>query len=205
MKKIIYLLAFIEVAFTSCDPLSQTYKDLDALPQNGKSNTMPLAVSVSTSYASIALANAGIPTTLNQQYLQYADGSVANVTFTFATNSAFVPDATYSHIAYTMVASDYTFPGNTFSDLSATAVLNFLAYKYPTPVTNQLVVLTYNYFESGYTASTGTITTDSFLYLGGAWTKIYTVSANQYAQTNRGSNQFTRVIPGDIRRNQEPV
>jgi len=191
MKKIIYLLAFIAVVFASCDPLSKTYTALDALPQDGKpnTNTTPIAVNLATSYATIAAANVAIPVVLNSNYGQYADGSIANVSFALPTNAAFVPDAVYSHVAYTLVASDYTYAGGTGTNFSATQVLAFLAYKYPTPVTNQLAVLTYSYFESGY--STGLTTTDAFLYLNGAWTKIYLVSPAQYTSVNRGlTNTF---------------
>jgi len=186
MKKIIYLLAFIAVAFASCDPLSKTYKDLDAQPQT-------VNIALTTTYKSTADAKAAIPAVLsaNNSYNSYPEGSVLNVSFALPASQPIVPDSTYSHVAYTLVTSDYTFPGNTFPDLSATGVLNFLAYKYPTPAANQLSVLTYNYFESGYTASSGTITTDSFLFLNGSWTKIYTVSPAQYASVGRGlTNTF---------------
>lgn len=186
MKKILYLVAFIAVVFTSCDPLSKAYKDIDALPQT-------ISIALSNAYKSTADAKTNIPALLNANatYNKYSEGSVANVTFGLGTSQPIVPDSTYSHVAYTLVTSDYTFPGNTFPDLSATAVLNFLAYKYPTPAANQLSVLTYVYFETGYTASTGTLTTDSFMYLNGAWTKIYTVSPAQYATVNRGlTNTF---------------
>lgn len=190
MKKILYLLALIAVVFTSCDPLSKTYKAIDALPQDGKNNTTPLAINLTTSYATVAAANTAIPVVLNATYSQYADGSVANVSFALPTNAAFAPDAVYSHVAYTLVASDYAYAGSTTAtNLSATQVLAFLAYKYPTPVTNQLAVLTYSYFETGY--STGLTTTDAFLYLNGAWTKIYLVSPAQYTSVNRGlTNTF---------------
>ena len=192
MKKLLYLFAFIAIVFASCDPMSKTYKELDAVPQT-------VNVYLNNSYKSPADAKAAIPAVLNANatYSDYPEGSVLNVSFGLATSVPYIPDSTYSHVAYTLVTSDYTFPGNTFTDLSATGVLNFLAYKYPTPATNQLSVLTYNYFESGYTASSGTITTDSFLFLNGAWTKIYTVSPAQYASVNRGlTNTFAS---GDLK------
>jgi len=52
---------------------------------------------------------------------------------------------------------------------------------------------------SGYTASSGTITTDTFVYAGGSWVKAYTVSANQYASVNRGlTNTFVSADVSNI-------
>jgi len=196
MKKTLYLLAFIAAVFTSCDPLSKTYQDIDAVAAQ-----MPqtITLTLTTSYASAAAASTGIAATLNSSYTKVPDGSSAAVTYVAPANSTFAPDVTLSHVAYTMVTTDYTFPGNTFSDLTDAGVLNFLAYKYPTPVVNEQVVLTYNYFLSGYTSSSGTITTDSFVFAGGAWVKAYTVSPNQYASVNRGlTNTFVSADVANI-------
>jgi len=206
MKKIFYLLAFVAIAFASCDPLSKTYSTIDATPtpytktltitlanadyqKLGTSSSSPYP-GKSYNFKTTADANLYIPTILNAEYPQLDNGSNANVTFAFPATQPLVPDSTYTHVAYTMVTADYTFPGNTFPDLSAAGVLNYLAYKYPTPVPNQLVVLTYVFFESGGTPSAGTTVTDSFMFLGGAWTKIYTVSPAQYASVNRGTNNW---------------
>jgi len=200
MKKIIYLLAIIAVVFTSCDPLSQTYKDIDAV---AALKPQTITLNLTTSYTSQANASTGILATLNASYAQVPDGSSAAVTYVAPANSTFAPDVTLSHVAYTMVTADYTFPGNTFSDLSDAGVLNYLAYKYPTPVPNQQVVLTYNYYLSGYTSSSGTITTDTFVFIGTAWVKAYTVSPTQYASVSRGlTNTFISTdvanIPSDL-------
>jgi len=185
MKKIYYLLAFVALAFVSCNPLDNTYKALDATPA-----PQTLTLTITTSYASTTAAKAGIPTLLNTKYGDYANGSTATITFPLPTTVPLVADSLYAHVAYTLLPADYTFPGNTFADLSASAVINYLNYKYPTPAANQLAVLTYLYFETNVTASTGTTTTDSFLYLNGAWAKIYTVSPTQYASVNRGVDNF---------------
>ncbi len=203
MKRIFYLLALIAVVFYSCDPLSKTYTTLDATPTLytktlnitlGSADYAKLSTSIYANKAlvfkSTADANLYIPTILNAEYPQLDNGSNANVTFALATTQPIVPDSIYTHVAYTMVTADYTFPGNTFADLSASGVLNYLNYKYPNPVPNQLIVLTYVFFESGGTPSAGTTVTDSFMFVGGVWTKIYTVSPAQYASVNRGTNNW---------------
>jgi len=185
MKKILLFLTFVAVVFASCDPLSQTYKGLDATPQK------KIAISVATAYATPTAAIAAIPAILSASYGQYSDGSTAIVTYSLSPNAVLAPDVTLSHLTYTMTTPDYTFPGNTFTDLSSTAVLNFLAYKYPNAVPYQLSVLTYNYFETGYAGSSGTITTDVFMFVNGAWLKTYALTPSQYALVGRGlTNTF---------------
>jgi len=185
MKKIFYLVAFIAIVFTSCDPLSKTYKDLNAIPQT-------TTITLNTSYTTPAAALAAIPAVLNAGYSQLPNNSSLTVIYSLPANVLIAPDVTLSHIAYTITTSDYAYAGGTFTDFSVAQAAAFLAFKYPTPVANQLVVLTYNYFESGFSPSAGAVTTDTFMYLGGVWTKIYTVTPAQYASvSNRGlTNTF---------------
>ncbi|WP_448697310.1 hypothetical protein ACFGVR_11950 [Mucilaginibacter sp. AW1-3] len=194
MKKILFLLSFVAIAFASCDPLSQAYKDVDnaALNANGKVGGAPvLALTLKTSYTTLALATTGITSTLNSSYSQYNDGSKATVSYVVPSNAVFAPDVTLSHVAYTVTTADYAFAGSTFTDFTTANAQAFLAYKYPSPVPFQLVALTYNYFESGYTASTGTLTTDVYMYLNGTWIKTYGVTSTQYASVNRSlANTF---------------
>jgi len=209
MKRIYYLLAFIAIAFSACNPLDSTYKQLGSLPTPTAPATavtitltaadyglLPSAdyAKTSLSYKTKADAAVSIPAILAAKYPTYGEKSSATVTYALTpVQSVRPPDTLNADVAITLnttPTNDYIFPGNTFSDLSATAVLNYLAYKYPTPAANQLVVLTYLYFESGKTASSGTLTTDSFLYLNGTWTKIYRISNAQYALTNNGLNNW---------------
>ncbi len=194
-------MAFVMLAMASCRPLDGVYKNLDANP-----TPQTIAISLSTTdyqslpssvyaYASHAFksnddAKLYIPTILNTYYGNSAEGSVAAVTFSYGTSVPLVADSLYAHVAYTLATTDYTFPGNSYADLSASGIINWLNYRYPSPANNQLAVLTYVYYESGATASAGTTVTDSFLYTGGVWTKIYTVSPAQYTLVNRGVNFY---------------
>ncbi|RKR84451.1 hypothetical protein BDD43_4688 [Mucilaginibacter gracilis] len=182
MKKLYYLLALIAVGFASCDPLSQTYKDIDAKPA-----ASTLTFSTTTTYASGDAAKTGLSALLNTKYGNLAEGSTASITFPYSTTVVIptAPDFLLSHVGYTAVAADYS--GTSFTTAQA---VTFLTAKYPTPVANQLVVLTYNYLESGVTPSTGVITTDSYMFLSGIWTKIYTLSAAQYTAAGRGTNLY---------------
>jgi len=184
MKKIYFLLTVIAMAFASCDPLSNTYKDLNANP-----SAQIITFGSTTSYASLDLAKTGISALLNTKYGDYPNNTRAIVstpllgTFTLAASTVLAQDA------YTLVTADYA-TVTTFTDFNDANVLAFLNIKYPTPAANQLAVLTYNYFLSGATASSGTLTTDSFIYINGLWTKAYTVSAAQYTSIGRGVNFY---------------
>jgi len=183
MKNLYYLLAFITVMSVGCKPLSNVYNDLDSAPA-----PKTLTLALTTAYRSNDDAKTNIPTILNTKYGDYPNGSTATVSFALPTSVPLVADSLYAHVAYTLVTADYTFPGNTFADLSDAGIINYLNYKYPTPAANQLAVLTYVWFLSGASASSGTTVTDSFLFINGLWTKIYTVSPVQYTSVNRGVN-----------------
>jgi hypothetical protein len=187
MKNIYYALALLTVVFiSSCDPLSGTYKQLDGsvVP----SAQPPITFAVPTAYASADLANTGITGLLNTKYSDYADSSTAVVAYPLASGYSFVADNLLAHNALTLAAVDYTVASNTTAYLTDAGAIAYLTYKYPTPVKNQLAVLTYMYFLNGVTPATGVLTTDSFIFLQGAWTKIYTVSPAQYTAVNRGTN-----------------
>ncbi|MDB5002918.1 MAG: hypothetical protein JWQ34_1143 [Mucilaginibacter sp.] len=221
MKRIYYLLSFIVavVSFTACNPLDKTYKDIDALPtpaNNTLKGPAPLALNITltaadygflTDYAKTALsfktlddAKADVPIVLGKKYPTAVDKSSVVVTYGITPTSITLADSLNATTAITLQTTptnDYVFPayngaaGNTFSDLSATAVINWLKYKYQVPLPeNSIRVLTYLYFESGKTAGSGTLTTDAFLYANGAWTKIYRVSTAQYTTTGNGLNSW---------------
>jgi len=213
MKKIYYLIAFIAVAagFTACNPMNETYKQLDASPTASPKTLTYTLLSADYSlgntgnktgyFTSATDANTNIPKILNAKFpYGYDNGSNATITYATPPTTVKLADSTFTDVAYTLTTADYKLlPNNTFTDFSATQILSWLPYKYTTPAANQLAVLTYNYYEGGVTSSSGTPTTDSFLYLNGAWTKIYTVSAAQYASVNRGtSNQFTPTDAANI-------
>jgi hypothetical protein len=204
MKKIFYLLALFSMAFTACQK-----QPVIAPATYTKAMTITLATTdykllPSTAYPyksfnfnSAADANTYIPQILNAKEPQLGNGSTAIVTFTVAPSSIAIPDSTNANTAYTLTAADYTLlPGNKFTDFSTAQILSWLPYKYLTPVPNQLAVLSYTYFESGATSNSGVPATDAFLYLNGAWQKIYHVSSAQYASVGRGNNNW--FIASDI-------
>ncbi len=188
MKKVYYILTLVAIGFSSCKPLSNTYNDIDSSP-----TPRTLTTGVTTSYLTIDAANAGIISILNTKYPDYGqEKSNAVISFPLASGFNMAADNVYSHVAYTLISTDYSLAANTTTSLTDQAVLNFLSVKYPNPVANQLAVLTYQYQFSGATPTAGVTVTDSFIYLANivSWVKIYTVSPAQYASVNRGTNNY---------------
>jgi len=178
MKKIYYLMAFVAVAiaFTACNPMDSTYKQLGSLPTptapaqkfNYTLTAADYKILPSTVYASSQLsflttadANQYVPTILNSKYGTYTDGSSATVTFAIGTPapSITLADSVYNAtvfgtqptgLTYTLVNnSDYLLlPGNKFADFSVAQMLTWLPYKYTAPVANQLEVLTWIFYPT---------------------------------------------------------
>lgn len=195
MKKIFFLITALVIVISACQ------KQPNLLPTTGYVKSMNLTLQASdyqllptSVYAYNALgfysygdANAYIPAILAARDPQLANNSKANVTFNLLTPNIQLPDSSYADIAYTLTSADYVAAGSKYGDLTASGVLSFLAYKYPSPQPNQLSVLTYVL----YTGTDNTVT-NSFLYVNGSWMKIYQVSAAQYTFAGEGKyDQFS--------------
>jgi hypothetical protein len=198
MKKAFYLLALVAITFAACQkqPIVPTF----TAPVTPSTLTVTLAPAdyallPSTNYASKSLsfdnvtdASTSIPTILNAKYALAGDASTAAVTYT-KSSLYFKPaaDSLYATVAYTLTPADYKLlPGNTFTDFSIAQVLKWLPYKYPTPVANQLALLTFTPFPATLTPPY------SFLYLNGAWKQIYTITPAEYTAVGLGKfDQFT--------------
>ncbi|HTD41041.1 MAG TPA: hypothetical protein VK671_10505 [Mucilaginibacter sp.] len=195
MKKICYLLAFVALAFTSCQkqPIIQMGAYTKAMTFTLAATDYQLLPSTDYPYSSLSFnsvtdANTYVPQILSLKEPQLGNGSSAAVTFTIAPASVKVADSLYSHVSYTVTSADYVaVTGNNYGDFNASDVLNFLVYKYPHPAANQLAVISYTL----YTGSDNSVV-NSFLYLNGAWQKIYQVSPAQYAAVGDGAyNNFS--------------
>lgn len=213
MKKINYLLGLVAIAscLASCRPLDKTYEALGPVAAPAMP-VVPLTLT-STEYqylnkgASAYKANyfksqdtakAQIPTILNKKFPNYTDKATVSVTYNLTPVTIKLADsalATTTRTLQTTPVSDYPFPAfngnaaNSFNDLSATAVINWLRYNYQGVPDYSLRVLTYLYFESNVTSSSGTLQTDAFLYTtANNWQKIYRINNTQYASVNRGNN-----------------
>jgi len=194
-KNILYILSLVSLLFVACDPLDDSIKDIQPNP----ANTKTIALTITSTYNSVAAANTGIAATLNKDYLQMPNGTKANVVYNMRPVAVKLADSVFANVQYTVTADDYTngapAVGNgTFKTYNTTQVLAFLDWKFPkatTPV-NKLVLLTYQFFQSNATPSAGVTLTEAFLLTEAGWQKIYLVSAAQYALLARGiNNAFT--------------
>ncbi len=195
MKKIYYLLALLALAFTACQKQPNLVPATYTKAMNLTLSQSDYGLLPSTDYPHSSFtidnttdANTYIPVILNARDPQLGNGSTANVTYTVSAPYFKLTDSVYKDVAYTLTNADYLLlPGNKYTDFSIAQVLSWLPYKYPTPVTNQLAVLTFNYYN--VTTATATF---SFLYLNGAWQQIYMVTPAQYTSLGLGGyDQFT--------------
>ncbi|SMC44938.1 hypothetical protein SAMN04488524_0493 [Pedobacter africanus] len=203
-KNILYLVAFISMVFVACNPLKDEINNIKPVAAE-----KTLTISTTTLYGTADAANIGISAMLNSTYPQLADGSKANVTYSFKTNTIKPADSVYANIQYTVTANDYTtgapvvgnFSTNAttgvitiFNTYSVAQAASFLEWKYPQATTPayKLVLLTYQFFQSNATPSAGVTVTEAFLLMPNGWQKIYLVSPAQYAALGRGiNNGFT--------------
>jgi hypothetical protein len=200
MKKIYYLFALFLLAFMACQKQPYVAPTTSLVKTQTLALTFTLAPAdyqllpstaypaTSDNFNTVADADNYIAQILAAKEPSYAaNGSTALVTYNLAPASVTVADSLYSDVAYTVTPADYTATGSNYGDYTPSGVLGFLAYKYPTPVANQLAVITYVL----YTGSDNTVT-NSFMYINGAWQKIYQISAAQYAAVGDGTyNNFS--------------
>ncbi|WP_316809820.1 hypothetical protein [Pedobacter heparinus] len=180
-KNILYLVAFISMIFTACNPLKD---EINNLKPNTDTKTM--ALTVTTNYSSAAAANTGIVATLNKDYAQMPNGTKANVVYNAIPAQIKPADSLLKKITYIVTDADYAATnGNAFKNFSAINVLKFLGTKYPVAVDKQLAVLSYVYFESGATSSAGVAVVETFIFLNNEWIKAYQVSQAQYISAGK--------------------
>ncbi|WP_205503814.1 hypothetical protein [Rufibacter psychrotolerans] len=230
MKKVFYLFfSMMAVLVSACDPLEDTYKELDEA--RGATNVRDLAITltnanyqslkdkpgvpsyVNTSFYFISEEQAGelIPLYLDATYPHLDERSSVAVTynqlvFDYTNNNVATTAATETSPAtplpiYTLTDEDYTNIGvsNTRLNISNNDgdVIKFLNYKYPAPVENQLVVFTFNAYNSRV-SGTAAVTTDSYYYKNGAWRNAYHVTPADYTAVNRGRYNNFEAIDNEL-------
>jgi len=201
MKKIYYLMIAGVLGFSACQKEPQLLTDTHTAYSSQQNYQITLTSADYTklssgypkttySFDNLTDANKYIPQILDAEYLNSKDGSTASVTYT---QSAlyFKPaaDSLYSDVYYSLTNSDYLLlPGNKYTDFSLSQALQWLPYKYTSPVTNQLVLLNFTVYPSTQTPPPPY----SYVYFNGAWQMGYTIQPSQYAQAGVGKyNEFT--------------
>jgi len=153
MKKIIYLIAVVAVFFTSCDPMTDIYNDIDNSQEAIQGEveytlTDDDYADLDLSYgnfSSVDDAKTIIPGFLADKYPVWGAGSLANVTF-----NLYKSNSVKNEEAYEVAAQDYTDLGYNYGNFSSPSDLNtFLTWKYPEANRGDLVELTYRYYVGG--------------------------------------------------------
>lgn len=205
MKKIFYLLAVAAtVLISACNPLDKTYKQLGDLPapsipaqtitlSAADYKLLPKGYGAQTAlyFKTTDTAKNNIPLILASKFPAYPNKSSVTVTYTL---QPFKPvDSLIANVSYTATTADYTAilgANPKYIELTTAQAITLLTTKYPTAVNNQLVMLTYIFYESGV-VSTATTLTDTFIFLNGTWVKGYTISAAQFAYVGNTYGDFS--------------
>ncbi|WP_256008972.1 hypothetical protein [Desertivirga xinjiangensis] len=198
MKKIIYLLSLVLVAITACDPLEDTYNELDKTnSEKGYDLVVPLAsadysllngvsgagnIVKNNNFNHIDSVKTFVPVILSKKFPQLGKGSSALVTYDYYNAIKIKQTA-----SFTLTASDYTAIGINFPNLSSEAqILSAVRYKYPNPAQYDVVTLTYEYRVSGVT----TTQTSRLVYIGDTWYIAFIPSANDYKAMAQNFSNF---------------
>jgi len=197
MKKIVYLLSALMLAFTACDPMEDVYEELDKAAATTPDATVVTKTLVNADYQAIKDAPSHvktkfyfasedeainlIPVFLKTKYAHLGNGASANITFKQQLFPG-VNTTVAGSAKYTAVADDYKVTGEKFANFnSADDITAFLNHKYPDAPVNQLVIFTYDYYLNGVT----TTLTDAFYKKGTEWVNIYYVTPENYAAVGK--------------------
>src|ERR1700744_1759289 len=162
MKKIYYLLAVAALGLSAYqkDPTLQNTRAAATLQSLNLTLQPSDYGELSSGYPKTALsfddavdADTYIPQILNAEYVNAANGSTANVTYTVS-SLYFKPnaDSLYSDAYYSLSSSDYLLlPGNTYKDFSIAQAEEWLPYKYPSATANQLALLNFTVYPTTQT------------------------------------------------------
>ncbi len=201
MKKVFYLLAFVAVFFTSCDPLDDVYDELDA---QGPGNIIVGEAKFTLTdddyddlglnfgnFGSTDQAKSLLPAFLADKFPVWGEGSLAEVTY-----ELFAPlQEQDSIVRYTVTTEDYdsnpeTERFNNFDDNDQ--IFDFLNVRYPNPVDNMLVSLTYDFFNGSVNEFN-----NGFFYTDGEWKFIPGLTDDEYTLVGERFPNFSNEDEAD--------
>ena len=162
MKKVIYLLAFVSVIFTGCNPLEDINKEIDAIPEQPNVGAFEYTLTDDDydafdlgfgSFDSEQQAKDSIPQLLSELYPLYGQGSSVLTSYKLYIGSAEgISDYTGSDV-YEFSNADYAATGSDafgfYPDVNPTEQIPaVLDTQIPAPIEGQLVLAKYDqYYE----------------------------------------------------------
>ena len=214
MKKIVFLfIALFSIIFSGCNPLDDTYNQLDANSLGyRKEFSITLTEAqyksfkdkpgvnsyVNTNYYFVSDVEAGaiIPSLLSSTYPQLDNGSYITVNYNYLLYNFKGANRVNVNAKYTLVATDYSSNGFTFGNLTTFAdVVKILNFKYPAIAEYDQVLLTYQQYDSNVASSAFTVT-NAYYYINGAYAQAYLVSGADYISVGRG--RYLNFIASDV-------
>ncbi|WP_123898134.1 hypothetical protein [Aureibaculum marinum] len=191
MKKIVYLIMMLGVVLTSCDPMEDIHADIDAQEEV---ITGEIAYTLTDedydeldlsygNFNSVDDAKAMLPSLLSDKYPVWGEGALVEVTF-----DVYAPKQDQdSIIVYTVSSDDYdefgTSYGN-FDDLDQ--IYDLVESKFPNPVNNMLVSLTYDYYDGSNRELN-----NGFFYSDNEWHFIEGFTEDEYKSMGEGYPNFS--------------
>ena len=192
MKKLFYSFAIIALAFASCSPMDDIYKEIDAQESviSGEATITLTDADYDDlgltfgNFSSLDDAKTKLPAFLSDKYPAWGASSLAEVTFKLYHKK----NDEKSLTIYEVTSSDYTDNGHTYGNFdSLTDIQEFLDIKYPNAPNRNLVALTYKYYSGGttYTYENG------FIKVDGVWEMSTGISDDEYTAMGEGRAQFS--------------
>ncbi len=219
MKKVLYIASCIALIMTGCDPLQDIYDDIDANP-----TLKPVSIEITLTdddydlmgeesgepgkydnfSASISAADF-IPIFLNSEYGMLDQGSSALVTYDYYQGGLDYLDYLTSATAYELTTADYDGMGTgpdqpgeynnfAYDVLPEDYLPAFFATKYPDAEADDLVYVTYKYFDSGTS-----IISEYYQFDGTDWAAVevdvpdgvttYTLTDDDYDSMGTGDDE----------------
>lgn len=194
MKKIVYLLAILGIAFTGCEPLEDINAEVDTL------NTIANVISGDAVYTledddyvdldlsygnfnSTDDAKSMIPELLSSKYPVWGLGSSVLITY-----KKYSKVATYSEIVYELSADEHNvITGDTYGNFSSGGdIYDYIEANYPSPSDGDFISLRYDYYSGGVSTLT-----DGFAYENGEWSKIKGFTENEYKDMGESYPNFS--------------
>jgi hypothetical protein len=199
MKKIIYVLAILGIATTSCSPNEDIYDELDAQagPIVGDADytlTDEDYDNLNLNYGnfnSTEDAREMIPSLLSDIFPVWGLGSSALVSFNVY-NPVSINESEIREISD---AECNAITGQTYGNFSSSGhIYSFLAAEYPNPSEGDFISLRYDY----YSGSVSTLT-NGFAYENGAWIKFTGFTEDQYSAMGESYPNFSSHVEADYK------